>query len=282
MKIAKTVKILQNHLNLEREAGNRIGFVPTMGALHEGHMSLVRESRRTCDVTVVSIFVNPAQFNEKKDFDNYPITIDEDLKQLEEAGVDYVFIPAPEEVYPEGLEIPPTELTELKDHLEGEMRPGHFEGVAKVIYRFFDTIGPDKAFFGQKDFQQTVVVKKVAQQLGNKTEIVVCPIERENNGLAMSSRNVRLSDDDRQKAGFLYRALVKLKEDCVYKPLTEALTHTRKFLESKPDVEIEYLEAVDGNTMEIVNDLSNDFVVCVTVVRFGGIRMLDNIILKDK
>lgn len=282
MNVLKTVKQAKKQVESDKSRGFSIGLVPTMGALHEGHLSLVEASEKKCDRTYVSIFINPKQFNEQKDLDNYPVELESDLAKLEIAGVDHVFTPSATDMYPDDLDFPVIELGAMDRTLEGAMRPGHFEGVAKVVYRLFDILRPDCAFFGQKDFQQTIVVRQLVDQLQLPVEIVVCPIIREPNGLAMSSRNSRLSAHDRAKAGFLYKSLVKLKEDCHHMPLTVARDKAVHYLQRLPHVKIEYFATVNGHTMEEVNDLSPAYVVCVAVVRFGGIRMLDNIVLKNE
>ncbi len=278
--LLKTALEAKKQVQKDKKAGFRIGLVPTMGALHQGHISLVQASKEQCDRTYVSIFVNPAQFNDKKDLDAYPVDLESDLKLLEAHGVDAVFIPTVEDIYPEDHPFPKIDLNGLDKILEGEMRPGHFDGVAKVVYRFFEIMTPDVAFFGQKDFQQTVVIRHMTDLFNLPTEIVICPTLREPSGLAMSSRNIRLSEYDRSRAGFLYKTLLKLKEDINYIALEEAVGKAKNYLRNLPGVKIEYFAPVNGRNMEIVHDLSQDYIVCVAVIQFGGIRMLDNIVLK--
>lgn len=252
-----------------------------MGALHEGHISLVNHSTADNQVTVVSIFVNPKQFGETKDLVTYPKPIEKDMEMLIEAGANYLFLPDYEDVYPDNLDFPEIPLGKIETSLEGDSRPGHFQGVALVVKRFFDIIEPDYAYFGQKDFQQTVVVQRLIEHFNLNTKLVICPIIREKNGLAMSSRNIRMNDQDRANAGFLYQALVKLKESCHHIPLGQAISKTRKYLENLKDVHVEYLSAVNGYTMDEVERLEDaPYIAVVTVIQFGGIRMLDNIVIQ--
>jgi pantoate--beta-alanine ligase len=281
MKVIKSAKALVTEITIERSLNHSVGFVPTMGALHDGHLALVHASKQGNDITVVSIFVNPKQFGESKDLDSYPKPIETDMNLLLSAGVDYLFLPDYEDIYPDDLTFPEIPLGSIATSLEGESRPGHFDGVALVVKRFFDIIEPSNAYFGQKDFQQTVVVQRLIEHFGLPTNLVVCPIVRENNGLAMSSRNIRMNQENMKKAGFLYQSLVKLKEKSHHTPLSRAITSTRKYLESLAGVTIEYLAAVNGNSMQEVDQLEDaDYIAVVTVVQYGGIRMLDNIIVK--
>lgn len=281
MKVIKSAVALARELNFERKNERSIGFVPTMGALHEGHISLVNHSTTDNQVTVVSIFVNPKQFGETKDLVTYPKPIEKDMEMLIEAGANYLFLPDYEDVYPDNLDFPEIPLGKIETSLEGDSRPGHFQGVALVVKRFFDIIEPDYAYFGQKDFQQTVVVQRLIEHFNLNTKLVICPIIREKNGLAMSSRNIRMNDQDRANAGFLYQALVKLKESCHHIPLSQAISKTRKYLENLKDVHVEYLSAVNGYTMDEVERLEDaPYIAVVTVIQFGGIRMLDNIVIQ--
>ncbi|MBI1304994.1 MAG: pantoate--beta-alanine ligase [Bacteroidetes bacterium] len=282
MKVFKSPEVLHSELKKIKLSGNKIGFVPTMGALHFGHLSLVKRARLENVTVVCSIFVNPKQFNDSNDLNRYPRPIENDMKLLIEANVDYLFLPDVDDLYNENYIDEEVPLNNLDKVLEGAQRPGHFQGVAKVVKRFFEIVEPDTAYFGQKDFQQTVVVKHLRNLFFPEIEIVVCPIERESNGLAMSSRNIRLDNEHRSKATFIYQSLLQLRERCHFKPLHQALELTRKYLNSREDTVLEYLEAVDGNTMEIVNVLSDtSYIVAVIVVQYGGVRLLDNIVLKE-
>ena len=253
-----------------------------MGAIHVGHQSLIERSAAENDITVTSIFVNPKQFNESKDLQFYPRPVVQDIKLLIESGSDLLFQPSVDGVYPDHFDDTDIELDGLDHHLEGEWRPGHFQGVAKVIRRFFDIISPDRSYFGQKDFQQTVVVRKVIEQFHPNVSLEIGAIIREENGLAYSSRNERLTAGERQKASFINKSLNSIKENVQSEPLQSSIQKARLFIESHEGAVIEYLEAVDGYTMNVLTEMSDsDFVVVVTVVNYGGVRLLDNIILKQ-
>ncbi|MCB9261004.1 MAG: pantoate--beta-alanine ligase [Flavobacteriales bacterium] len=282
MFILKTARLLQSRLQTLRNNGLKIGFVPTMGALHAGHISLMERCKSENDITVCSIFVNPKQFNDKSDLDKYPQPIEDDIKMLTAAGVDYLFHPSSDDLYNEDYTDEEIDLDGLDTMFEGALRPGHFQGVAKVVKRFFEIVQPHNAYFGQKDFQQTVVLKTLIKNYDFNINMVVCPIMREPNGLAMSSRNQRLSPDERERASFIYKSLLKLKERTRFKPLAESLESSIKYLTSLKDAELEYLICVDGNTMQEVKSLAEaEYVVALTVVKYGGVRLLDNIILKQ-
>ncbi len=275
-------EILSRYLKIQREKGLKIGFVPTMGAIHVGHQSLIERSAAENDITITSIFVNPKQFNESKDLEFYPRPVVEDIKLLIESGSDLLFQPSVDGVYPEQFDDTDIELEGLDHHLEGEWRPGHFQGVAKVIRRFFDIVHPDRAYFGQKDFQQTVVVRKVIEQFHPDVALVIGSIIREANGLAYSSRNERLTAGERVNAAFINKALNMIKENALLDSLQSSIQKARLFIESHEGTVIEYLEAVDGYNMRIVKEMNeSDFVVVVAVVNYGGVRLLDNIILKQ-
>ncbi len=282
MFIIKSAVLLHSELSRQKKNGSKVGFVPTMGALHNGHVSLLERAREENDTLVCSIFVNPKQFDDKMDLVKYPQPIANDMRIMMEAGVDYLYHPEVEDLYNADYRDDDLPLNGLDKILEGAQRPDHFQGVAKVVKRFFDIVQPDKAYFGQKDFQQTVVIGHLIRHFNLSIEMVVCPIVREDHGLAMSSRNVRLEPLKRERAALLYKSLLKLKERCYFKPLPEALETTLKYLNSIEDAELEYLVCVNGNTMEEVQSLNDaDYIVAVVVIRFGGIRLLDNIVLKN-
>lgn len=281
MFIYKSADLLHLELQKLRSQGNQIGFVPTMGALHAGHRSLLERARAENDTVVCSIFVNPTQFDDKADLDKYPSTIDSDMEMLRSLNIDYLYYPEVQDVYPDGVASNDIDLAGLDTIHEGALRPGHFQGVAQVVKRFFEIVQPSRAYFGQKDFQQTAVISQLIKVCGFDTKMVVCPIIREPHGLAMSSRNERLSPVEREKASFIYKSLLKLKERCFFKPLAEALATTVEYLESIEDANLEHLICVDGNSLQEVSDLlDSDYVVALTVVKYGGVRLLDNIILK--
>ena len=267
---------------LRREEDKTIGLVPTMGALHEGHLSLVREARRMCDVVVVSVFVNPTQFGPDEDFKRYPRDLTNDTCKLSDYNVDYIFAPSVEEIYPRNFSTYST-VEGLSDSMEGTARPGHFRGVATVLTILFNTVRPDFAFFGQKDAQQTLVVKRLVRDLAFDIEIVVLPTVREESGLALSSRNSYLSADDRRAAAILYRGLSQARE--VYNegersPRRLADT-VRSQVESEPSARLEYVSVVDAETMEKLDRVNDHRPVLVALAaRIGGTRLIDNIVLQ--
>lgn len=278
MKIIRTVKELKDAVNALKAEGKSVGLVPTMGALHDGHISLVEQARRDNDAVVVSVFVNPTQFNNPDDLRTYPRTEDADCRRLEAAGVDFAFIPSVEEMYPE----PDTRVFELGDVaavMEGAMRPGHFNGVAQVVSRLFAMVNPDRAYFGEKDFQQIAVIRRMVELEKFAIEIVSCPIKRESDGLAMSSRNVRLSARQREVAPNIYRIL---KESVEAKASGLSLEETKcKVIEeinAYPEMEVEYYEIVNADDMQPVRDWNDcrQAVGCITVY-LGDVRLIDNI-----
>ncbi|HWS54812.1 MAG TPA: pantoate--beta-alanine ligase [Pyrinomonadaceae bacterium] len=267
---------------LRREEDKTIGLVPTMGALHEGHLSLVREARRMCDVVVVSVFVNPAQFGPGEDFERYPRDLTGDTVKLADYNVDYIFAPAPEEIYPKGFSTY-VSVEGLSEPMEGVARPGHFRGVATVLTVLFNTIRPDFAFFGQKDAQQASVVRRLVRDLAFDIEVVVLPTVREQSGLALSSRNAYLGDEDRRAAAVLYRALSQARE--VYmegerspKRLAEAV---RGQFDAEPRARLEYVGVVDADTMEKLDRIPEDRPVLIALAaHVGRTRLIDNIVLQ--
>ncbi|HVF85996.1 MAG TPA: pantoate--beta-alanine ligase [Pyrinomonadaceae bacterium] len=267
---------------LRREQDKTIGLVPTMGALHEGHLSLVREARRMCDVVVVSVFVNPAQFGPGEDFARYPRDLTSDTTKLSDYNVEYIFAPSLEEIYPKAFSTYVT-VEGLSDQLEGAVRPGHFRGVATVLTVLFNTVRPDFAFFGQKDAQQTLIVKRLVRDLAFDTEIVVLPTVREDSGLALSSRNSYLDGRERVAAPVLYRALMYAKEaytdgERSARRLAEAV---RAQIEFEPRAQLEYVSVADAETMEKLDKLSDDRPTLIAIAaRIGGTRLIDNIVLQ--
>ncbi|MDR0385818.1 MAG: pantoate--beta-alanine ligase [Prevotellaceae bacterium] len=257
-----------------------IGFVPTMGAVHQGHLSLVRQSKSECDITVASIFVNPSQFNEREDYRRYPRTPESDMTMLESAGCDMVFIPAEEEIYPEKDERI-FDFGDLDKVMEGKFRPGHFNGVAQVVSRLFDIVNPSKSFFGQKDFQQVVIIKNMVKQLNLPVETVVCPTVRESDGLAMSSRNMLLSENQRREAAKISQALFYAKKQATKISLNEIKEETIRQIDLSPELKVEYLEIADADSLQPV-DSWNDaakIVIC-TAVHAGNVRLIDNVQIK--
>lgn len=283
MQVFHKIVELQNKLFEDRKNGKSVGLVPTMGALHEGHASLVKKSVKDNDVTVVSVFVNPTQFNDPKDLSSYPRDIEADCKLLEEVGADYVFTPSVEEMYPtpdtRHFEFPP-----ISTVMEGAHRPGHFNGVCQVVSRLFYITRPDKAYFGEKDWQQIAVVKAMVRSLNLNVKIVECPIIRDTDGLARSSRNALLSADEREIAPNIFKAL---KESIKYSKkhnINETHDYVVEKINSINNLEVEYFEIVDGNTLQKVNDWNDsDYIVgCITV--YCGkrpVRLIDHIKYKS-
>lgn len=266
-----------------RRENKTIGFVPTMGALHEGHLSLVKEARQMSDIVIVSIFVNPTQFNAQKDFDKYPRDLTSDASMLADFQVDYIFAPDAEEIYGENFSTY-VYVENLTENLEGASRPGHFRGVATVVTILFNTIRPDFAIFGQKDAQQVAVIKRLTQDLGFDTEIVTMPIIREESGLAMSSRNSRLSEDERQRASIIFQALKEAKK-AVKNGDRNALKISeivRKTIETEPLARLDYIAVVDNETLEPVEKIGENEVLLAVAVFFGEVRLIDNVILNKK
>jgi pantoate--beta-alanine ligase len=267
---------------LRRET-KTVGFVPTMGALHAGHLALVKEARAACDVVIVSIFVNPTQFNNSADLDKYPRDLMADAATLAEYDVDYVFAPERSEMYPEGFATH-VDVGTVSDTMEGESRPGHFRGVATVVTILFNTIRADRAFFGQKDAQQVAVVKRLALDLGFETEIVVVPTVREESGLAMSSRNSLLSEEDRQKAVVLIEALREAKT--AFKKgernTAELAEMVQKRVGSEPHVRLDYVSVVDRESMKPLEKVGDDEALIAAAIYVGDVRLIDNVILNRK
>lgn len=279
MKVVTTKKELISYINDFRKKGKTIGLVPTMGALHEGHLSLVRECKKNTDITVVSIFVNPTQFNDPEDLKRYPRTPEQDISLLNTVDCDLVFLPTVEEIYPE-KDIRKFNFGYLENIMEGARRPGHFNGVGQVVSRLFDIVTPDKAFFGMKDFQQIAIIKNMVQQLNYKIDIVSCPIIREASGLALSSRNMLLDEEHKKNAPHIYATLKKARNLVVQMSVDDLKKWITDQIDSNPYLKTEYVEIVDNTTLQIIQNWNekNDRVVCVAV-HAGKIRLIDNIVL---
>ena len=266
MRVVKTISELKSLISGYKQENKTVGLVPTMGALHAGHKSLVDRARKENDIVVVSVFVNPTQFNNKQDLATYPRTEERDCALLEAAGCDVVFMPAVEEVYPEP-DNRQFDLGAVAEVMEGAHRPGHFNGVAQIVSKLFGFVEPDRAYFGEKDFQQIAVIRKMVQLEGFKLQIVACPIKREDDGLALSSRNVRLTAEQRQLAPNIYRVL---KESCNFAK-SHTVAETEKFvvdsLNALPQMEVEYYSIVDALTMQPVSDWADadSITGCITV-----------------
>lgn len=260
-----------------------IGFVATMGALHKGHLSLVKKARQICDIVIVSVFVNPVQFSENEDFINYPRDLAIDAALLAKNDVDYVFAPDADEMYGENFSTFVT-VDDISDKLEGASRPGHFRGVATVVAMLFTIIKPHFAIFGQKDAQQVAVIKRMVANLGFETEIVVTPIVREKTGLAMSSRNERLNNNERQAASVLYRSLngAKTAVEGGEQSASRITEIVRNEMETEPLADIDYIAVVDETTLEPIARIDKNNVLVVVAARFGKIRLIDNILLRGR
>ena len=267
---------------LRRDA-KTVGFVPTMGALHDGHLALVKEARARCDIVVVSIFVNPEQFNDEKDLDGYPRDLTTDAALLAEYEADYVFAPDAAEIYPAGFSTF-VDVERLTETMEGASRPGHFRGVATVVTILFNTVRPDLAFFGQKDAQQVAVIKQLTRDLGFETEIVVVPTVREESGLALSSRNGRLSDNDRAKASVIIDALREAKT--AFKKgernAVELTQIVKNRLETEPLATLDYVAVVDRETLQPIDKIGDDETLIAVAAQISGVRLIDNVILNRK
>ena len=280
MQIFDTVSGLRAFLAAHRAAGRRIGLVPTMGYLHAGHLSLVHAARHACDVVVLSIFVNPKQFGPQEDFATYPRDMEGDLRQAREAGVDAVFTPSVEEMYPPGF-LTEVAVHELTAPLCGASRPGHFNGVTTVVAKLFNIVGPDRAYFGQKDYQQVTVLRKMATDLCMPLEVITCPTIREPDGLAMSSRNAYLDPAERQAALVLSRAL-HLAEACLARGERQGarLTATlRDCITKEPLARIDYVAVCDPDTLQEVEQISGNVLV-VLAVYIGKTRLIDNALFR--
>jgi pantoate--beta-alanine ligase len=266
-----------------RRENKTIGFVPTMGALHAGHLSLVEEARQMCDVVIVSIFVNPAQFNEAADFNKYPRDLTADAELLTEYQVDYIFAPEEQEIYGGNFSTY-VYVENLTETLEGASRPGHFRGVATVVTILFNTMRPDYAFFGQKDAQQVAVIKRLTKDLGFDTEIIVGRTVREESGLAMSSRNALLTSEERQKASIIYQALRKAKIAAKEgeRNAVRLVEIVREKITSEPLAQIDYVAVVDDETLEPIEKISENAALIAVGVRFGNTRLIDNTVINRK
>ena len=281
MEIVHTIKDLQAALAALRAQGKTVGLVPTMGALHAGHASLVKRCVAENDAAVVSVFVNPTQFNDKNDLAKYPRTLDADCRLLEQCGAAFAFAPSVEEMYPE----PDTRqfsYAPLDTVMEGKYRPGHFNGVCQIVSKLFEVVKPDRAYFGEKDFQQLAIIREMVRQLKFPLQIVGCPIVREEDGLALSSRNARLSAEERQQALKISQTLFASRDYAKSHTVAETQKFMEDAIEAAPGLRLEYFELVDGNTLQkIANWEDTSYAVgCITVF-CGEVRLIDNIKYKE-
>lgn len=277
MKIIDTIKDLRLLLDESRAAGKSVGLVPTMGALHAGHASLVERAVKENDVVVVSVFVNPTQFNDKNDLKNYPRTLDADCALLERIGATVAFAPSVEEMYPEE-DTRQFSFAPLDTVMEGACRPGHFNGVAQIVSKLFYAVEPDRAYFGEKDFQQLAIIREMVRQLDMRLEIVGCPIVREEDGLAMSSRNTLLSEDERERALTISSTLFASADFAKVNTLAATKAFVEDMINDTPGLELEYYQIVDGNTLQEIGKWSDsDYVVGCIALFCGNVRLIDNI-----
>jgi pantoate--beta-alanine ligase len=294
MLIFNSIQQIETFLGNIRHQQKTVGFVPTMGALHQGHISLIEIAKVQCDVTICSIFVNPTQFNDLSDLQKYPRTFDTDCQLLETIGCDIVFAPEVSEMYSlKELELKKQAIEDkswtegktvdfglLDKVMEGTRRPGHFNGVAQVVSKLFRIVEPDKAYFGQKDFQQLAIIKSMVKQLAMPVEIVACPIIREANGLAMSSRNERLNIKERNSAALISKILFKAKELQTSRTIAELKTFAEAQIKAEPQIQLEYFEISDAITLQPITDYkqAQSAVACIAV-KLGSVRLIDNVIL---
>lgn len=277
MKIFTTANEIQQYLQQLRAQGNTIGFVPTMGALHAGHLSLIQQAQQSNDTVVCSIFVNPTQFTDPADLEKYPRTIEADIVLLEQVNCDVLFNPAVNEIYATHEQWH-LNIGDLENLLEGKFRPGHYQGVMQVVYKLFNIVKPDTAFFGQKDYQQVLVISKMVELLHLPVKLVMCPIERETDALAMSSRNIHLTADDRQHALILSKALNWVKSNFDPENIPVLKEEAEKLITAEPGTVLEYFEIADGNTLHPANQNTKN-IVALVAARVGKTRLIDNVIL---
>jgi pantoate--beta-alanine ligase len=294
MKIFNSIIEIEKYLDGCRNGGNIIGFVPTMGALHQGHISLISKSKSECEITVSSIFVNPTQFNDLNDLVNYPRTPEKDYKLIEDAGCDIAFVPEIQEIYtPQELEYKKLLIEDkswangkeinfglLDKVMEGLHRPGHFNGVAQVVSKLFNIVQPNKAYFGQKDFQQLAIIKSLVKQLDLPIEIVSCPIIREPNGLAMSSRNERLTKEEREKAAIISKTLFKVQQLKNEKSIGELKQIAESEIKKESAIHLEYFEIANMETLQALTsaEQAENAIACIAL-KLGAVRLIDNVVL---
>ena len=282
MLLFKEVNGLDRFLSVHQKVGREVGFVPTMGALHDGHLSLIRQSKQANDLTVCSIFVNPTQFNEASDLDKYPRTTSADIRLLLEVGCDVLFFPPVEEVYPEGTTNgPEVSFGPLAERMEGAFRPGHFNGVAQVVHRLLEIVHPNRLYMGQKDYQQFLIIREMLLQTGSAIELVMCPIQREPSGLAMSSRNARLSPEERSQAAGIFEVLEAAAKwkSAGFHP-GEISERAMKHLGRLPGFAPEYVEVVDALSLEPIDRFSEEVAALIcAAVWVGDVRLIDNLLL---
>ena len=279
MEVAKTIEEVRSLVSNARSEGSKIGLVPTMGALHIGHISLIEAADKDCDFVAVSIFVNPTQFGPGEDFEKYPRPLEADLEICRKAHVDVVFAPEPRQMYP-AKNITWVNVEKLTEPLCGRSRPGHFRGVTTVCAKLFNIVAPDAAYFGQKDAQQAIVIKRMVADLNMPLEIVICPTVREPNGLAVSSRNQYLSEQQKKDAANIYKSLQTCRRliDAGTTETRQIIAEMKKILQQVPSIEIEYISIVDAETLESIEIIAGE-VLAAVAVRIGTTRLIDNILV---
>jgi pantoate--beta-alanine ligase len=282
MQVTTTINEYRKTINQKTNKNSLIGLVATMGALHDGHLSLIKTAKKGCDLVVCSIFVNPTQFNNPEDFKSYPDTIENDIKLLEQVDCDLLFLPSEAEIYPKNIKLNHYFLNELDVLFEGEKRPGHFNGVCNVVHRLFDIIKPQKAYFGKKDFQQLAIVKYMTESLSLNVEIVGCTTEREVNGLAKSSRNLLLSKNAKEKAGIIYKSMAQAKDNLGKVNILELIQTAKNNIKTLPNSEIEYVDIAEVSSIKPVNKFTgNQKLVMLVAVSVENVRLIDNLMLNE-
>ena len=276
MKVLKSKKTLIDYVERQREMGKKIGFAPTMGALHQGHLSLYKAAKKENDEVISSIFVNPTQFNNPDDFQKYPKTLEKDLELLEKAGVDAVYVPNVEEMYPDGLNSKKYDFDGLENEMEGKYRPGHFDGVGTIVEELFRQVQPHNAYFGEKDYQQLAIIKKMIEKTKRPVKIHGVPTLREEDGLAMSSRNVRLTETQRKEATIIYETLTKVKEWFKVISLEEIKQKVTDIFRNS-NFELEYFVIADEETLKEANAIDENREYRAFIVAYAGdVRLIDN------
>jgi len=278
LKIFTTKAAVGQYLSQIKASAKTIGFVPTLGALHQGHLSLIELAKKHNDVIICSIFVNPSQFNDPKDLEKYPRTIEADIKLLEQINCDILFNPGVNEMYDDNEQWH-LNIGETEHLLEGEFRPGHYQGVTQVVYKLFNIVKPDAAFFGQKDYQQFLIISKMVDMLNMPVELVMCPIKRETDGLAMSSRNIHLSADDRRHALVLSKTLNFIKHKFDSHNISALKQEAAQLINAEAGVELDYFEIADGDTLHTATPDSKK-IVALVAAKVGNTRLIDNVMLK--
>jgi pantoate--beta-alanine ligase len=278
----KEAEVLQKYLAQQKRQNRKIGYVPTMGALHAGHVSLIKAAKNKSDITVCSIFINPTQFNDPKDFQKYPVTIANDILLLEHSGCDVLFLPPVSEIYPNGTATAKYEIRELENLLEGKYRPGHFQGVCQVVHRLLEVVKPEYLFLGQKDYQQCLVIKRLINQLNLGVESVIVPTYREPSGLAMSSRNLRLNPEEKEKAAAIFSALSYIREHYNSTSTSELENYASNYLLKNGFTKVDYVSIADAKTLQPSTTFNNDQQALALIAAFmGDVRLIDNLMLTE-